>query len=431
MEFYIHIVLKYFNHLTPNGRESHLKYVRDRLLNHYHDGYEAMLLVMKQLSFIPDHSGALRPAKEFYDPDNKVFQEFVSKMKFPPKPFDSIEWKEFLKKVGLQQTVTKDHFIQYAKQLEEEACHLSHPTPDQAKKILQKSNILVSHLIGNDSLHTSPFLFQISNIKFVPAAKVKKFYLDIHSSYTESILTCFNGSVIEKHTTLVWSSASLIAASAVPYGRGKLVQMLGVRTSPPHEHVISHAKNLSGRFPATNKKEVPSTLQEILSEVMTAIYNYFSESCNRKSGPPDANCSSNCQLTKKTLHDVPVILIDRHTFVFGSQLAFAGVRDSIHPYMFNIPRHLQYFEHFLKCLGAEERPTLLQYSSVLETIKRSCVDNRMHPGEIPTAVSSTKCLFISLSKDKKRFQTRGDSSPNAHSPLQKLGLFISRLKITI
>ena len=420
VEFYIRIVLRYFNLLTPNGRESHLKYVRDRLLNHYHDGYEAMLLVMKQLSFIPDHSGALRPAKEFYDPDNKVFQEFVSKMKFPPKPFDSIEWKEFLKKVGLQQTVTKDHFIQYAKQLEEEACHLSHPTPDQAKKILQKSNILVSHLIGNDSLHTSPFLFQISNIKFVPAAKVKKFYLDIHSSYTESILTCFNGSVIEKHTTLVWSSASLIAASAVPYGRGKLVQMLGVRTSPPHEHVISHAKNLSGRFPATNKKEVPSTLQVILSEVMTAIYIYFSESCNRKSGPPDANCSFNCQLTKKTLHDVPVILIDRHTFVFGSQLAFAGVWDSIHPYMFNIPRHLQYFEHFLKCIGAEERPTLLQYSSVLETIKRSCVDNRMHPGEIPAAVSSTKCLFISLSKDKKRFQTRGDSSPNAAQSLAKV-----------
>ena len=420
VEFYIRIVLKYFNHLTPNGRENHLKYVRDHLLNYPHDDYEAILSVMKQLSFIPDHSGALRPANEFYDPNNKVFHEFVSKMKFPPKPFDSIEWKEFLKKVGLQHTVTKDHFIQYAKQLEEEAHNLSHPTPEEATKTLQKSNILVSHLFGNESLHTSTFLSQISNIKFVPAAKIKKLCLDIHSSYTESILTCFNGSVIEKHTTLVWSSASLVAASAMPYKRGKLARRLGVHISPPHEHVISHAKNISGRFPATDKKEVPSTLQVILSEVMTAIYNYFSESCDTKSGPPDTNCSSNCQLTKKALHDVPVILIDRHTFVLGSQLAFVGVWDSINPYLFNIPRHLQHFEHFLKCIGAEERPTLVQYSSVLETIKRSCADNQMHPGEIPAAVSSAKCLFITLTKDKKRSQTRGDSAPNAAQSLAKV-----------
>ncbi len=95
VEFYIHIVLKYFNHLTPNGRENHLKYVRDHLLNYSHDGYEAMLLVMKQLSFIPDHSGALRPAKEFYDPDDKVFQEFVSKMKFPQSRLTPSSGKNF------------------------------------------------------------------------------------------------------------------------------------------------------------------------------------------------------------------------------------------------------------------------------------------------------------------------------------------------
>jgi hypothetical protein len=81
--------------------------------------------------------------------------------------------------------------------------------------------------------------------------------------------------------------------------------------------------------------------------------------------------------------------------------------------MFNIPRHLQQFEHFLKCLAAQERPTPQQYSSVLETIKRSCGDNQMHPAEIPAAVEATKGLFTRLSKDKKRPQTRGGSAPNA------------------
>jgi sacsin len=417
-EFYIRIVLKYFNHLTPKGRESHLVYVRDHLLNYYYDGYEAVLSVMKQLSFIPDHSDILRPAKDYYDPDNKVFKTFVPKWKFPPKPFDSTKWRGFLKKVGLQHTVTEDHFLQYAKQLEEEARNVPQSASDEGKEILRKSGILVSHLLENKKLHTPQFLSQISSIRFVPAAKIKKLYLDIHPSHTKSILACFSGSVSETHTAMVWSSASLIANSALSYCRGNLDQMLGVHTSPPHEHVISHVKNISACFPATNKKEVPSTLQLILSEVMTTIYNYFNESCHTKSGPPDANCSPKCQLTREALHNIPVILVDRHTFVRGSQLAFSGVwNSSMNPYMFNIPRHLQHFEHFLKCLGAQERPTPLQYSSVLETIKRSCGDKQMHPAEIPAAVEATKGLFICLSKDKKRSQTRGGSAPDAAQSL--------------
>ena len=416
-EFYIRIVLKYFNHLTPKGRESHLVYVRDHLLNYSYDGYEAVLSVMKQLSFIPDHSDILRPAKEYYDPDNEVFKKFVPKWKFPPKPFDSTEWRGFLKKVGLQHTVTKDNFLQYAKQLEEEACNVPHSTSNEGKEILRKSSILVSHLFGNKKLHTPQFLSQISSIRFVPAANIMELYLAIHPSHTKSILTYFNGSVSETHTAMVWSSASLIATSALSYRRGNLDQMLGVHTSPPHEHVISHVKNISACFPATNKKEVPSTLQKILSEVMTTIYKYFSASCQLKDGPPDANCSSNCLLTSEALHNIPMILVDRHTFVRGSQLAFDRVWNSMNPYMFKIPRHLQQFEHFLKCLGAQERPTPLQYSSVLETIKKSCGDNQMHPAEIPAAVEATKSLFICLSKDKKRSQTRGSSAPNAAQSL--------------
>ena len=421
VEFYIRIILNNFNHLTPKGRENHLKYVRDHLLNYCHNGYfdnEALLNVMKRLPFIPDHSGVLRPAKEFYDPGNKVFHEFVSMKKFPPKPFDSNEWKPFLQKVGLQHTVTEDHFIQYAKQLEEEAHDLALPNPEQVQKILQKSNILVSHLIGNKILHTSAFVSQVSKIRFVPAAKKKNLYLYIHPSHTKSILTCFNGSVHENHANLVWSSASLIAASVFPH-QGDLVKMLGLHKSPSHEHVISHARNISTRFSARNKKEVPSTVQAILSEVMTAIYNYFSESCDLKTGPPDdENCSPKCQLTREALYNVPVILIDQHTFVFGSQLAFTGVWDDINPYMFKIPRLLQQFEHFFKCLGAQERPTPLQYSLVLERIKKSCVDNPMHPGEIIAAVSSTKCLFITLSNDKNP-QSR-QHEPNAAQSLAKV-----------
>ena len=298
--FYMHTVLKHFDYLTPKGRETHLKYVRDYLLREYCNSYEALLSAMKQLHFIPDDSGVLRPAKAFYDPDIDVFKKFVPKEKFPTKPFDSIPWKEFLKKVGLQHNVTKDHFLQYAKQLEEESCNIPHPTSDESKEILQKSGILVSHLFENEKLQTSQFLSQISTVKFVAVAKIKELYLDIHPSHTKSILTCFNGSVIETQTILVWSSASLIETSAFLYHRSNLAHMLGIHATPPQELVMVHVKNISSRFPSGNKKEVPSKLQVILSEVMTTIYNYFRESCGLKSGPSNAGCSPKCKLTRNT-----------------------------------------------------------------------------------------------------------------------------------
>ena len=414
-EFYIRIVLKYFNHLTPKGRESHLVYVRDHLLNYSYDGYEAMLSAMKQLSFIPDHLSVLRPANEFYDLDNEEFKHFLPKEKFPPKPFDSMEWKEFLKKIGLQCTITKDHFLQFAKQLEDEARNLPHSTSD-VEEILQKSSILVSHLFESKSLHARQFLSQVSKISCVPAANIKDLYLDIHPLHTESILTCFSGSVIEAHAPLVWSSASLISTSAVPRP-DDLIKMLGIHVKPPHQLVISHVKNISSHFPVTKDEEIPSKLQPIFLDIMTKIYSYFMESCKKTSGPPDAKCSPKCKLTGNALRTVPVILADRHTLVRGSQLAFRGVWNNMKPYMFDISRHLQHFEHFLKRLGAQERPTPLQCSSVLEAIKKSCGDNQMHPGEVLAAVDATKCLFTCLSKDKKRLQARVGSTPNTAQSL--------------
>ena len=216
---------------------------------------------------------------------------------------------------------------------------------------------------------------------------------------------------------LVWSSASLIENSAVPQRRNNLITMLEIHTKPPHDLVISHIKNISGRFPATRNEEISHALQPILLDVLQKIYRYFMDSCNKTSGPHDTTCSLSCQLTKNSLSDIPVILVDCHTFVRGSQLAFKGLWDSMKPYMFEVPRNFQLYEHFLKCLGAQERPTPLQYATVLETIKKSCMDNKMHPGEVRAAVEATKGLFIRLSKGKKRSQTRGRSASNTAEPL--------------
>ena len=416
MEFYKRIVLKNFKNLSPQGMENHLKYIRDHLLNCPGEGYEVLLSIMKRLHFIPDVSGDLRAAKEFFDPHNEEFKDFVPQEKFLPTPFDSAEWQEFLKKIGLQCSITEEHFLQFAKQLEQKASNFDDATLDEAKIILQKSNMLISHLFKNNKLHTRKFLSKVSKINFVPVSNLKEFYLDIYPSPTKSIVTCFNGSVIGTQASLVWSTASLIANSAVP-DREDLIKMLGIHVKPPHELFTLHVKNISSRFAEAKEHEIPANLQTIFSDVMMKIYNHFKESCKKRNGLADQNCSPECQSTSEKLRDAPVILVDRHTLVCGSQLAFRGVWDSVKPYMFNIPRHLQHFEHFLKCIGAQEYPTPLQCSSVLEKIKGNCGNGPLHPAENSAAIGATKYLFKRLSKDMKLLQAGSDSTKN---PLQSL-----------
>ena len=415
VNFYLNVVLTNFDHLSSEGRVNHLKYVRDHLLAYKHNDYNSILCVLKQLRFIPDHSGTLCTAEEFYDPENKVFKKFVPNEKFPPSPFDSEEWKEFLVKAGLQCVVTEEHVLQYARELQAQSRNLTDPNSHEAKEVLKKSSVLVSHLFQDQSMHTPQFLSQVSKIHFVPAANVKQLYLDIHPAHTQSILTCYNGSVIEGNKTLVWSSASSIQTSAVPH-RGSLMQMLGIHSKPPHELVISHVKNISARFAANEKREVPSNLQVPLSEVMTKIYSFFSESC-RNNFVPSSNCTRECVFVAEKLRDFPIVLVDRHTLVRGNQLALNGVWETMKPYMFNIPRSLSCFDHFLQCLGAQERPTPLQYSSVLERIKTNCADNQMDPNEISAANAATRGLFLRLSRDATRSQNRRPSETNVDQSL--------------
>ena len=416
VHFYLRIVLKYFNHLTPVGREAHLKYIRDYLLpvlRSNQQEYNQLISALQELPFIPDHSGALHRACEFYDPQNEVFSAFVPKEKFPQKPFDSKDWEEFLHKVGLQSVVTEAHFLEYATRVQREVCK-PHRESTRDKELSEMSQVLVSYLFENTNLHNHQFLSQISKITFVTAAKIKNIFLQIHPAYmvqtesSRSKFIMFNGSVTVEHATLVWSSAPLlsIANLKTPSGvhREDIVKKLGIHTKPPHELVVLHAKNISGRLHQTKEKQVPPNLRFTLPNVMEHLYDYFKKCCKKSSS--ESNCSVECTTACNALRDVPVILVDEHTLVRGNQLSFHSVSKTIKPYMFEVPRHLSQYEHFLKCLGAQEYPTPLQYATVLQAIKDGCEDKKMHPGESSTAFSAMIGLFLSLNKAKKPSQGR-------------------------
>ncbi|XP_046843292.1 sacsin-like [Xenia sp. Carnegie-2017] len=404
VEFYRDIVLKHFRYLTEQGRINHLRFIKERLI--YGNSGKMLLAFLKTLPLIPDRKGVLHLANYFYEPDNIVFKNFVPEDRFPPSSFHLLEWRNFLVDIGLQNVVTKEHFASYANQLQERARNVSDRTSLEGVEILGKSNILVSHLFQNKSLHEPHFLSNISNISFVATAVTPKVYLDMCPAHIQTILTCYNRSVPQHHSLLTWSSASVIASSALPHGHNNVAKNLGVCSNPPYEFVVSHLKNVSGRFSSSTNKEIPETLFNPLEDVMTNIYSFFKDLCPE----PWKHSTDDFKRCCNALRDFSVILVDKNTFVRGNQLAFEHVWHDLKPYLFKVPRHLQYFEHFLKGLGAEESPSPHQYVSVLRTIKMSCGENKMHPNENSAAISSTKGLFIRL----KRLQNKSVVNPLAN-----------------
>lgn len=405
VHFYLHIILKYFNHLTPVGRECHLKYIRDYLLpvvRPNQQDHDKLISTLRELPFIPDHSGALHRACEFYDPQNKVFLKFVPRQNFPPKPFDSEDWEEFLHDVGLQSVVKEEHFLEYAIRVQGEVCKPAEPALD--KEISEMSQVLVSYLFENLSLHDRQFLLKISKVKFVLAAKIKDILLhQIHPIYkfqperSKSNFIIFRGSVVARHVSLVWSTAPLLSYSATPEGkyREDLVEKLGIHTKPPHELVVSHAKNISGLIHETKKKQIPPHLRFTFCSVMDKLYDHFKKCCKETSSP-GASCSQECVTACNALRDVPIVLVGEHTLVRGNQLSFSLASTAVQPYMFEVPRRLVQYEHFLKGLGTQEFPTPIQYATVLQAIKDSLEDKEMHPVESMSALAAVRGLFACL-----------------------------------
>lgn len=422
VQFYLSIVLKHFNQLTPVGREYHLKYIRDVLLPGLPSKkveYQLLTSALKALPFIPDQSGTLYCACKYYDARNTVFATFLPKEMFPPAPFDSDEWQDFLHKVGLQTVVTQKHFEEYATRV---ACEASKPESARLVNVSAMSRILVSCLFESFVLQDGPFLQKISGIRFLPADKIRKEFLAIHAAYGvqpgSSNYIPFRGSVVSNHKPLVWSSAPILSRDDTLTGDNRqfLVEKLGIHTKPPIERVLSHAKNISGRFNATKEKEIPNSLRFTLSSVMKQLYGHFKNCCHCSERSTRAEqCSQECQSVCDDLRSVPIILINERILVRGNQLTFGHLSKSIEPFMFEVPRDLVQYEHFLKRLGAQEYPTPRQYANVLQAVKDSCEDKKMHPNEKKPAFAAVLGLFYSLHKLAQKSQQETKESDKTQS----------------
>ena len=156
------------------------------------------------VAFSPQNN-MLMTASSFYDPKNAIFASLLPEDKFPPEPFTSEEWLEFLKKIGLVQDVSQDDFLRFAPEVAEEAATM------RTENTYRKSERLVYHLLLRPHV--------VRDIPFVAPHPVREQLQKLCPPFTKDGQTpfvAFKGAVFREHENIVWTKMSLLPNGQIP-----------------------------------------------------------------------------------------------------------------------------------------------------------------------------------------------------------------------
>ena len=393
-------VLPNFIDMQEAERLEILTYIKDTLLFTLKNSSERNVLVnaLKTADILPDGAGKLHPVSRYYDPENAVFEAMLCADNFPPPEFNTPNWLPFLRDIGLRHKISQQQFIEFAESLAEEA-EVSCKDPS----LTEKSRVLVGYLLEQTELHDACFLHIVSRIKFVASDRASEQLSELHvqfgcnKEYDTPQFTEFHGSVSQEQQKLVWTSSPLLPAWAIPSNSGSTAENLGIEPLPALEQVIKHLENLCSTHAGNVHKDTPKHQRELLHDVMGEVFSFFKGECVCPTTSLSERCTRSCLAIGNILRKTPCIPVEEgRVLVEGSQLAFEKAVD-LPPFFYKVPREYGHLEHLLKRLGAEERPTPLQFAKILERLKEVCQDKHMEPNEKRVARIATQGFFTTLS----------------------------------
>ena len=401
VDVFVKYILPNLDAMSSLGIQAVLLYIRDTLLVTLKSSSERTTLLdaLRDINILPGAGGTLSSASKFYDPENAVFKEMLPLSAFPPGEYRLSHWLPVLRQIGLKHTVTQQQFIEFAESLASEAA-----TKFRDPQIREKSKSLVTCLLQQDDLHDSSFLHIVSSIKFVAAEiasdDLKNLQPQFECATKEDIppFTEFHDALPFEQQKLAWSCMPLLPVWATPNTAEKQVlEDLGVALIPPLDKVINHVDVLSKAHSGNVHKDTPKDQRELLHDVIYEAFTFLKGECQCPGTTLSEKCSKSCLAVGNILKKTPCIPVEEgRVFVEGSQLAFETTTE-LPPYFYKVPREYGHFEHLLKRLGANEKPTPLQFADILGRLKEVCQDKHMEPNEKRVAREATHGFFTTLS----------------------------------
>ena len=406
VDVYRAFVLPHFSTLSKEARQTHLEYIKDKLLPSLSENNEdkrKLLETLKTTAVITTHIGMLTKASTFYDPENKVFKVMLAEHMFPPVPLNSKAWLKFLRKIGLRHQVHTNDFKEFAKKVARDAAKQRSMTTDE------QSKLLVSELLSRSDLLGEGLLEAVCNIEFVMLEPVCSKLQALHRQHGQREdgtlpYIAFENTVVSDHTKCVWTSAHPLPKWAHPQDQSdlkvpswmsreefcvKILEHLKVLSEPTLETVTSHCRNICYRLVEENGSHVPDEQCNTRKSVMKKIYNFFQERVIlRKDGKVD-------------LQDVPCIVVEGGArFVRAEQVVLEMSEDlEIKPFLYRVPPDLGEFHELFLHLGCTKSATMSHYAMVLEMLQKQSLGNKLHPNEISDALGAVRGLLEGLQQD--------------------------------
>ena len=405
VDFYCKVILQNMEIFSSTARFTHLKHIREvilpRLSQEGKSDEQKLLGCLSKTAFVPFTDGSLKRASFFYKPGHEVFSVLLPKDMFPPEPFNTPEWLQFLMKIGLTCEVSADLFLEFAIEIEREG------ETQKNDVTYKKSKVLVKHLFSRKNLVEEGLLHSICDIRFIATDPVGAELRAIHPQFGEGRdgqipYIAFKSSLLPEHSKAAWTTASILPQWANPREYVYLMEFKGwknehalcnavisdlhILTEPTMNQVVFHCQNVCSRLAKENEVDATYDQRVTRTSVMLRIYSFL-----QKNSPSST-------FAKERLDDTPCILVQEgQRFVFAKQVVIELYESlEIKPFLYRMPNELSRFSKLFEYLGCSPSVTPSNYVMVLDMLHKQCQDESLHVNEVNCALRAVKGLMETM-----------------------------------
>ncbi|XP_052063654.1 sacsin-like [Mytilus californianus] len=356
--------------LNTSDRMVHLEYIRDHLL---HD--IRIKKKLKEAKFIPQNN-EIKKASEFFDRNNKLFQEICEESEFPTTHFHDPIWHGLLKEAGMKTKKSKEILIDFAKRMTNISL-----TKMCYKQKTMKSKTLVEEIFNfikkeHSNTDIRGFIAEIRTISFIFPQEIGDEFTSIHAGIAGDTLMRFQGSLSANRFHIVWSVEPTLPTYAMD---DELMNRLHVELRPIEESVLKHTENICAVLSLSLKENQNDFVESIMEE----IYEYF-------------NTTSQSEF--EILRKLSCVHVKKHNTFVRAKYIVKNVtnEEEIVPYLIQAPEEYAPYYKLFRFLGMTDTPTTQTYSKVLSYFYKDFGKERLDIEQIEQVEKAIKGLVQML-----------------------------------
>ncbi|XP_026768484.3 sacsin-like [Pangasianodon hypophthalmus] len=347
---------------------------------------DSIASALRDVRFIKDINGCLQVTSYFFDDTVQLYKVMLPKERFVPKTFleqfqNTKQAKALLHDLGLKHKVSEEEVMKFAHQIESDA-----RGNIELQVLKHRSATLLKTALHFGVENNSKLMQRITTIKFILAVQIEPKLCNYHKAFAqERDVVAISGSLLERdpdHQYLIWTAMPILPSRDFTPKQLNTLRKAGALDEPPSEQVMQNLKNICRSQCRTEQ------LVETRATVFKNSYAYL----------------QSMHFNEALLADLPLVLVENDTNLVKASQAVLTLPNAneFRPYLYPIqPKHARFAEFFKK-IGVEEKPTVTQFSTVLEEIYTECCDKTtLQPNQLITVQRVVQQLFCLIKEEGK------------------------------